>query len=208
MQKVWRDHIPPYGAGQRIGLLGGSFNPPHQGHVLVSEMLMKRLGLDWVWWLVTPGNPLKDISELPSLEKRLELAAQINTHPKVRITGIEARLGTRFTADTLKKLKMRAPNARFIWLMGGDNLGQFHKWEDWKKIAFSTPMAIYDRPGYRARAMHSPAGLALGRNRINEQDAELLGAQDTRGHAPWVYLTGPLSNLSSTELRKNMVKKD
>jgi nicotinate-nucleotide adenylyltransferase len=197
----WLDTIPPYGSGQRIGLLGGSFNPAHAGHDLLSRMMIKRLELDWLWWLVTPGNPLKETSNLPSLSSRMAQCQNIANHPRIRVTGIEAKLGTRYTADTLEKLKKRCPDARFIWLMGGDNLVQFHLWEDWQEIAASTPMAIYDRPSYRGRALHSLAANRLKAYRIDEQDARLLGREPMGNHASWCYLTGPLSALSSTLIR-------
>ena len=200
MHTLIRHALPAYGEGQRIGLLGGSFNPPHLGHRLVSEMALKRLQLDWVWWLVTPGNPLKDTTGLPSQQERMRLAAPLARHPRIRVTGIEAALRTRYTADTLERLADMAPGARFIWLMGGDNLIHFHRWERWRDIAHSVPMAIYDRPGYHLRAMASKAATSLRRWEIHEEDAPKLGRMGHKG-PEWVYLTGPLSSLSSTALR-------
>lgn len=192
--------MPPFGERQRIGLLGGTFNPPHDGHRLISEMALKKLRLDWVWWLVTPGNPLKENSTLPTLEKRMAMARPIARHPKIKITGVEASLGTRYTADTLEKLRQRAPRARFIWLMGADNLCQFSRWERWQDIAATIPIAVYDRPGYQLAAFSSKAAHRLRRYELCEKDAMLLARAGTK--PPQLsYLRGPLSYISSTALR-------
>jgi nicotinate-nucleotide adenylyltransferase len=190
--------LPPHAAGLRIGLLGGSFNPPHDAHRAISVLAMKRLGLDRVWWLVSPGNPLKDTSELPPLDQRVSAARRVAAHPRIDVTGIEAALGTRYTADTLHRLRARCPNVRFVWLMGADNLAQFHHWRDWQSIAAMMPMAIIDRPAASLRALASPAAQTLARYRIDESDAALLANDDAPA---WVFLHGMKSMLSSTRLR-------
>lgn len=135
--------------GLRVGLLGGSFNPAHDGHVFISEAARKRLGLDQVWWLVTPQNPLKDPAGLKPFAERLNGARRATArHPKIRATDLEQRLSTRFTADTLKALKRRLPGVRFVWLMGADNLAQIPRWERWQEIFTSVPIAIFDRHPY------------------------------------------------------------
>jgi nicotinate-nucleotide adenylyltransferase len=190
--------LPPHADGLRIGLLGGSFNPPHAAHRAVSLLAMKRLALDRVWWLVSPGNPLKDISALPSLAQRIAAAKAVAHHPRIDVTGIEAALGTRYTADTLRRLLTRCPNVRFVWLMGADNLAQFHRWQDWQGIAALLPMAVIDRPTASLRALSSPAALTLARSRIDETDAALL---PTDAPPAWVFLHGLKSTTSSTRIR-------
>ena len=118
--------------GLRIGLLGGSFNPAHAAHRAVSLLALKRLALDRVWWLVSPGNPLKDTSALPPLADRIAAARRVAADPRIDVTGIEAALGTRYTIDTIHRLRTRCPRVRFVWLMGADNLAQFHRWRDWR----------------------------------------------------------------------------
>ncbi len=145
--------LPPFQPGMRIGLLGGSFNPPHEGHALVTRLALTRLGLDRVWWLVTPGNPLKSPAELAALQERVEAARRLVAGPRVAVTDIEAQIGARYTYDTLAWLARRAPGVRFVWLMGADNLRQFHHWRHWRAIADLTPIAVVDRPGSTLRAM-------------------------------------------------------
>jgi nicotinate-nucleotide adenylyltransferase len=140
------------------GLLGGSFNPAHSGHRGISLHAMEALGLDQVWWLVSPGNPLKDgVSDMAPLAARLHSARQAARHTRIVPTTIEATLGTRYTADTLVRLARRFPHRRFIWLMGADNLVQFHLWRDWRTIARTMPIAVIARPGYDAAARHAVA---------------------------------------------------
>ncbi|MDV3458140.1 nicotinate-nucleotide adenylyltransferase [Sphingomonas sp. HF-S4] len=143
--------------GKRIGLLGGSFNPAHRGHRKLSLHALRALGLDEVWWLVSPGNPLKPVKGMAPFPARLASARRIARHAPIRATAIEARLKTRYTADTLDKLVRLHPKHRFIWLMGADNLAQFHQWRDWRGIARQVPIAVIARPGYDARAHASPA---------------------------------------------------
>jgi nicotinate-nucleotide adenylyltransferase len=142
---------------KRIGLLGGSFNPAHRGHRKLSLHAIRALALDEVWWLVSPGNPLKPEAGMAPYPARLASARQMARHAPIRVSDAEARLRTRYTADTLARLPNLYPNNRFIWLMGADNLAQFHRWRDWRGIARQVPIAVIARPGYGARAHASPA---------------------------------------------------
>jgi nicotinate-nucleotide adenylyltransferase len=191
--------FPPRSPGLRIGLLGGSFNPAHDGHRLASLTALRRLGLDQVWWLVTPGNPLKDNSALLSQAERIEAGRAVARHPRITVTGIEARLGTRFTAQTLAALKQRCPGVHFVWLMGSDNLVQFHRWQNWRGIARMMPIGVIDRPGSTHGATRSRAAVALARWRLDESDALLL---PTEPAPAWMFLHGKRSDLSSTALRQ------
>jgi nicotinate-nucleotide adenylyltransferase len=183
---------------QRIGILGGTFNPPHAGHVLVSRAALRRLRLDRLWWLVTPGNPLKTHEALAPLDERLELSRRLAGGPRIQITAFEQQLGTPYTAATLDFLRRRFPSTRFVWVMGADNLASFHRWQRWQEIAAAMPIAVVDRPGWRLKAMASKAAIALRRAYVPEQAAARLASM----HPPaWTFLTGPLSRLSSTELR-------
>ncbi len=192
-----RYSIPYARPGQVVGLFGGSFDPPHQGHVHVTLEAMKAFGLDRVWWLVSPGNPLKKKGPAP-LPQRIEAARQLMRHPGVEVTGIEALTGTRATADTLAALKKLYPDVRFVWLMGADNLAQLHLWQDWRMIMDTVPVGVVARPGDRISARMSPAARAYGRYRIDGQARRLLG----RAAAPaWCFVNVPMVNLSSTEIR-------
>lgn len=141
----------------RIGLLGGSFNPAHRGHRRVSLAAKRALALDEVWWLVSPGNPLKPTSGMAPLPARLASARRVARHAPIRPTAIEKRLGTRYTIDTLRKLVRLYPQHRFVWLMGADNLAEFHRWRNWRGIARTVTIAVIARPGYDSRALASPA---------------------------------------------------
>jgi nicotinate-nucleotide adenylyltransferase len=190
---------PAVAAGQRIGLLGGSFNPPHAAHRMASQLALKRLGLDRIWWLVTPGNPLKTRDELADLDDRMAACRRLAADPRIVPTVLESGLPTSFTALTLAYLARRHPRVRFVWIMGADNLAGFHRWQHWREIAATMPIAVVDRPGWRHRAIASPAGRALAPFRVPEERASVLADL-----APpcWTFLTGPLSTLSSTALRR------
>ncbi len=190
--------LPASAPGMRIGLFGGSFNPAHSGHCLVTIQMMKRLRLDQVWWLVSPGNPLKDNSGLPPLGTRIAKARALIRQPRVHVTGFEAAYGFRYTFDTLAHLRTRLPGRRLVWMMGADNLASFHQWEHWRDIADLMPIAVYVRPGNTRRAMHSPAATALREYRLDQSDARLLPDMDAPA---WVYLNGIMSGLSSTAIR-------
>ncbi|MDN5569103.1 MAG: nicotinate-nucleotide adenylyltransferase [Paracoccus sp. (in: a-proteobacteria)] len=184
--------------GQTIGLLGGSFDPAHQGHVLISKVALRRLRLDRVWWLVSPGNPLKAHGPAP-LDTRIKAARQLIADPRIIVTDIETRLGLRMTADTLRALVRLYPQTRFVWLMGSDNLVQFQKWDRWQQIAQTVPMAIMARPGTRLAARHSVAARMLKPHRI----PEFRAAEVAHATAPaWAFLNLPMSGMSSTALRQ------
>jgi len=183
----------------RIGLYGGSFNPPHAGHRHVSQMALKRLGLDRIWWIVTPGNPLKDTGELATTAMRVEEAQAVADDPRIDVTAFEEEIGARYTVDTLSYLKRRYPNVRFVWIMGADNLASFHRWRGWRRIARMMPMAIIDRPGWTLKAVRSRSAAALSKGRIDEADARALPGLKPPA---WAFLHGPRSHLSSTQLRQ------
>jgi nicotinate-nucleotide adenylyltransferase len=190
--------IPFHTDGMRIGLLGGSFNPPHAAHRAISLFAIKRLKLDRVWWLVTPGNPLKDTGGLRDLGARADAARKMADDPRIDVSCLESVIGTRYTVDTISWLCRRCPSLRFVWIMGADNLAQFHRWENWQRIACQVPVAVIDRPPQSFRALAAPAAHALARYRVPEKDAGGLADR----HAPaWVFLTGLKSNLSSTGFR-------
>ncbi|KPQ08152.1 MAG: nicotinate-nucleotide adenylyltransferase NadD [Rhodobacteraceae bacterium HLUCCA12] len=191
----WRD---PFAApGQVVGLFGGSFDPPHLGHVHLSREAIKRLGLDQLWWLVSPGNPIKPDPPAP-LERRMAAARTLVQHPRVRITDIEMRLGTRATADTLTALRQRYPGVRFVWVMGADNLAGLHRWDRWQQIVESVPIAVFARPGQRLAALTSRAARQYADRRLPGTAAPALG----HARAPaWIYLDMPMRRESSTALR-------
>jgi len=182
----------------RIGLFGGTFDPPHQAHLAATLLAMKRLGLDRVWWLVTPGNPLKDTRGLKPLDSRIKAARTLTHHPRIDVSGIEALINTRYTYDTLRFLVRRCPGVRFVWVMGADNLRSFSRWQNWRRIACLLPMAVVDRLGPSLYAHGSVAAQALARYRIPEQAAPTLA---DRKPPAWTYLHGLKSPLSSTALR-------
>ena len=184
--------------GQRIGVMGGTFNPPHNGHALISRTALRRLKLDQLWWVVTPGNPLKINNGLPHARVRMEQCRELAPDKRMRITAFEEDLATPYTAATLGFLARRYPGVRFVWIMGADNLASFHRWQRWRDIVCNVPIAVVDRPGWRLKALASPAAHWMSRSYVPEARAATLPAH----HAPaWTFLTGPLSRLSSTELR-------
>jgi nicotinate-nucleotide adenylyltransferase len=182
----------------RIGLFGGTFDPPHRAHLAASLLALKRLRLDRIWWLVTPGNPLKNTRGLAPLAERMSAAAALTHHPRIDVTGFEAELGLRYTYDTLAYLVKRCPDVRFVWIMGADNLRSFHRWQKWRDIAALMPMAVIDRLGPSLYSLAGVAPLALARARIRESAAPSLA--DRRPPA-WVFVHGLKSPLSSTALR-------
>ncbi len=190
--------LPPHAPGMRIGLFGGTFDPPHQAHLAAALLALKRLKLDRVWWLVTPGNPLKNTRGLAPLAKRIAAARALTSHPRIDITGIEAVIKTRYTYDTISWLLARCPRVQFVWIMGADNLRSFHRWQKWDKIAKLVPIVVIDRLGPSLYAAASPAGNVLARVRIPEHDAAAL---PDRKPPVWAYLHGLKSPLSSTALR-------
>ncbi|MFB9151099.1 nicotinate-nucleotide adenylyltransferase [Roseovarius ramblicola] len=189
--------LPPSRPGQVIGLLGGSFDPPHSGHLHISREALRRFGLDRVWWLVSPGNPLKRHGPAP-LPDRMAAARALADHPRIAVTDIEARLGTRYTAQTLAAVTAICPGRRFVWLMGADNLAQFHRWQDWRGIIERVPVGVLARPGQRISARLSPAARIYAQARIKGRASHLLG----RARAPaWCFVNVPMTGISSSDLR-------
>jgi nicotinate-nucleotide adenylyltransferase len=190
---------PPYAApGQVIGLLGGSFNPPHVAHRMISEAALKRLGLDKVWWVVSPGNPLKRRVGTMPLGDRMALCREVAKNPHIVVTDFEKDLQAPYTASTLAFLKSRSPLVRFVWIMGADNLATFDRWQRWREIFTMVPIAVVDRPGWRMKALASKGARAFAAARVPEADAAGLAL---RPAPAWTFLSGPLSHLSSTALR-------
>ena len=195
---VPRYRIPGHAAGQRIGLFGGTFDPPHEAHLAASLLALKRLRLDRVWWLVTPGNPLKDANGLAPLDQRVAAARALARHPRIDVTGLEAEIGVNYSYDTISYLLAHCPGVHFVWIMGADNLRSFHRWQRWRDIAALVPIAVIDRLGPSLYALGSIAAQALGRRRIPESAAPTLL---TRRPTTWAFLHGLKSPLSSTALR-------
>lgn len=188
-------HVEP---GMTVGLFGGSFNPPHDGHVLVADIALRRLRLDQLWWMVTPGNPLKSRRELAPLSDRIALSEAITESPRIKVTAFEHTLGQSYTARTLEKIRARNPAIHFVWVMGADNLKTFDRWQRWQEIARSVPIAVVDRPGATLAYLSSKMAQTFDYARVDEEDAALLA----RRPAPaWTFLHGPRSPLSSTALR-------
>lgn len=200
MTRLQRRHLlmPHVEPRQRVGLFGGSFNPPHPGHVHVCEQALRRLELSQIWWLVTPGNPLKDHTDLAPLAQRIEACEAITPDPRMKITAFEQSMTTRYTFDTLTRIVETNPRVDFVWIMGADNLGQFHHWQRWREIADLMPIAVIDRPGSTLSLHSAKAARVLDWCRLDETDAPLLA----HTHPPaWCFLHGPRNSLSSTALR-------
>lgn len=195
--RPFRHELPFARPGQAVGLLGGSFDPPHRGHEHVAREAMKRFRLDRVWWLVSPGNPLKRIGPA-AMERRIAACREFATHPSVAVTDVEARLGTRFTAATLAELLRLYPGTRFVWLMGSDNLASFHRWERWRWIMGAVPVGVIARPGSGMSARTSPAAARYGFARLRGHEAPLL---PKRRPPAWCFASAPMLDLSSSEIR-------
>jgi nicotinate-nucleotide adenylyltransferase len=190
--------FPHAAPGQVVGLFGGSFDPPHAGHVHLTHEALKRLGLDRLWWLVSPGNPLKPNPPAP-MQDRLSAARALVGDPRVVISDLEAHLGTRATINTLEALIRRYPGVRFVWLMGADNLAGFHRWDRWQAILARVPVAVFARPGQRLPALTSRAAAIFARARLPARQARRLG----RSVPPaWIYLDIPMRKISSSDLRR------
>ena len=188
------------GRRRRIGLLGGSFNPAHVGHRHVARQALRALRLDQVWLLVSPGNPLKPRAGMGPLAERLASARRIADGRRVIATDIERALGTRFTADTVAKLRQRFPRADFVFLIGADNLVQLPRWKSWRRIASSTPLAVLPRPGWTRRALHGAAASALRRQRCRP-GALLAGAKRATTPARWCFVPARENAASATAIR-------
>lgn len=184
--------------GMRLGLFGGSFDPPHQGHLQVSLVALRALQLDQVWWLVSPHNPLKPNAPSSDLARRIAAARALARHPAIRVTGIEAALGTTYTAETLARLMPRLRGVACVWMMGADNLANFDRWRDWQWIAHALPIAVFNRPSLASKALAAPAAKTLWRWRHAPADAPNLAGSPPPA---WVFLPSPHVPISSTELR-------
>jgi nicotinate-nucleotide adenylyltransferase len=188
----------------KIGLLGGSFNPAHDGHLAMSLHALKQLGLDQIWWLVSPQNPLKAQADMARFDQRMRQALQIARHPRLIVTDIESCLGTRYTADTLRTLKKRFPHAHFVWLMGADNLRQIPRWKDWQDIFHIVPVAVFRRPAYPAGRGLGKAALRFGRGWRPPAQAKSLAKSRTANTLPaWIILDNKLNYTSATKIRKD-----
>lgn len=203
-----RNNPPRLGAtslwrGQRIGLLGGSFNPAHDGHRHISLQALKHLDLDWIWWLVSPQNPLKSTRGMAPQRQRINRACQLVNHPRILVTSLESELGTRYTADTLQALTRRFPQARFVWLMGADNLIQISHWQNWTSIFQTVPVAVLARSPYSLRAVSSIAAKRYQRRRVSgSRAAGLAQAGLSKAGLPaWTFLPIPLHAASATAIR-------
>lgn len=199
--------LPRAGADRRrlrVGLMGGSFNPAHDGHRHVALTAMKRLGLDEVWWLVSPQNPLKPRDDMAPFADRLASAEAVARHPRIRVKDVELHLGTHYTADTLVALRRRCPRMSFVWIMGADNLASFHRWERWSLICHTAVIAVFDRPTYSLRALASRTAKRLARVRVPEKASRKLA--DRRPPA-WVFLHTRHHAASATQIRAERRKR-
>ena len=191
-------HLMPHaGRGQTVGLFGGSFDPAHHGHVQVSLAALKHFGLDQLWWLVSPGNPLKARPPAP-LSQRMAVARQIMQHPRIQVSDVEVQLGTRYTAQTLRHLRRCYPGVRFVWLMGADNLAQFHRWKDWRQIMDTVPVGVLARPGDRISARLSPAARIYAPYRLKGSESRLLAHAQCPA---WCFVNVPMVDASSSDIR-------
>lgn len=188
-------------AKPRIGILGGSFNPAHEGHLHISLEACKRLGLDEIWWLVSPRNPLKKADDLADYKTRLDFAKQLTAGHKIRVLDLEAREGLHYSIDTVRYLKRQFPRTQFVWLMGADNLAGFHRWRAWKNIAMLVPIAVLDRAPYALHALRGRFAQQFHTNRLSPSAAHDLPAKPLPA---WVYLSIPRHPLSATALRKKL----
>ncbi len=189
--------------GRRIGLLGGSFNPAHDGHRHISLLALKVLALDEIWWLVSPQNPLKPNEGMAPFPERLAEARKAARHPRIKVSAIEQRLGTRFTADTLKALARRGPGRRFVWIMGADNLRQIDRWQRWTDIFQGVPVAVFDRPTYCYKALAGLAAHRYRRDRLPDREARLLAG---RKPPAWCFIPAAKHPASATEIRSRRAR--
>lgn len=194
---IMKQGLPSAGRGQVVGLLGGSFDPPHKGHVQITEQALRRFELDRVWWLVSPGNPLKSRGPAPLVD-RMQAARAMMQHPQVTVTDAEVQLGTRYTAETLRALQRRYPDVRFVWLMGADNLAQFDQWQDWRWIMENVPIGVLARPGERISARLSKAARVYRGARLPGRAAAILGSCSAPA---WCFINMPMNRQSSSAIR-------
>ncbi|MGN6548460.1 MAG: nicotinate-nucleotide adenylyltransferase [Pararhizobium sp.] len=193
--------MPSVAPGMVVGLFGGSFNPPHAGHLLVAEIALRRLKLNRLWWMVTPGNPLKDHGELAPLPDRIAASETLARDPRIAVTAFEAAWSLRYTAETIALVKARNPAARFVWVMGADSLAGFHHWQDWQGITRSVPIAVIDRPGATLSFLSAKMAKTFAHARVDEDDAGRLALMEPPA---WTFIHGRRSSQSSTKLRKKM----
>lgn len=182
-----------------VGLLGGSFNPAHDGHLFISQSALRHLGVDQVWWLVSPQNPLKPTKGMAPLQKRVTQAKKVAQHPKIHVSALETRIRTRYTADTLRLLKKRYPHIRFIWIMGADNLAGFHRWKEWQSIMRTCGIVIFHRPSYSLRALSSRAAQRFRRFKVSHRKARTL---KQRTPPAWTFHPIRGQAVSATDIRK------
>ena len=182
----------------KVGLYGGSFDPPHEGHRHVAEQARRRLGLDRVIWLVTPGNPLKATGETGRLAERSALARRMALGPSSIVSDIEGRIGSRYTIDTVRWLKSRFPQVRFVWIMGADSLASFHLWKGWTDLVAEIPIAVVSRPSAALRARFSPMARRFASSRL---PLARVGALAATQPPAWIYIPAPFKSVSSTAIR-------
>ena len=193
--------LPRAGADRRrirVGLMGGSFNPAHEGHLHIARMALQRLALDEIWWLVSPQNPLKSRDDMAPFASRLASARRMARHPRIKVRDIALHLGTHYTADTLVALRRRCPNIDFVWIMGADNLAGFHRWERWSLICHTTVIAVFDRPSYSLKALASRAAKRFAKSRLPERASRKLAG---RRPPAWVFLPTRRHPASATRIR-------
>lgn len=195
-QAVMKQGFPIATKGMTIGLLGGSFDPAHEGHVHITREALKRLGLDRVWWLVSPGNPLKARQPAPMATRIAQARRVLRDDPRVEVSDLETRLGTRYTYDTIAKLRELYPQVHFVWLMGADNLAQFHRWGRWREIMGLLPVAVTARPGANMAGLRSKAARQQAGDRLKRADL-LAGASPVA----WTFLAMPMNGASSSAIR-------
>ena len=186
---------------QTIGLMGGSFNPAHSGHRLISELAIKRLGLNKVWWLVSPQNPLKPSAGMANIKERVQNAVKISRNPKIKVMTVESFLDTQYTADLLKILSKRFSSTRFIWIMGADNLLQFSEWKNWEEITSLVRIAIFDRPNFSLKSLAADMPRRFSGNRLREREGLLL---KYRKPPAWIFFHSNLSHISATKIRSQI----
>ena len=189
---------------RRVGVLGGSFNPAHEGHLYISRLALKNLGLDEIWWMVSPQNPLKSPRGMAPFAQRMKSAKAMAQDPRVKVTGIEQRLGTRYTADSLRALKSRFPRLKFVWLMGADNLSEIPRWEEWTTIFEAVPIAVFNRPTYSLRALSGKAAQRFARYRLRLRQAKSLAGSKPPA---WIFFDTRPHPASATSIRKARIKK-
>ena len=190
-------HLPPTSTRARIGLFGGSFDPPHGGHLHVAETALKRLNLDQIWWFPTPGNPLKE--DPSDYEARLGAVRILTQNNRAfEVSNIEKQAHLRYTIDLVRLLRKHCPHAKLTWIMGGDSLTNFHRWKDWKSLAHQVPIAVIARPGSERSALVSPFAKAFQQSRLSHRAARMLPGHETPA---WIYLPAPLNPVSSTAIR-------